>query len=49
VVASDFEYSFKRVLDDATLSPGRWIFNAVDLEKEGGFQAFERHRFLRFI
>ena len=36
VVASDFEYSFKRVLDDATLSPGRWIFNAVE---EGGFRA----------
>jgi len=39
VVASDFEYSFKRVLNDKTLSPGRWIFNAVDVEKEGGFKA----------
>ena len=39
VVASDFEYSFKRILDDATLSPGRWIFNAVDLENHGGFHA----------
>ncbi|MBP9152233.1 MAG: ABC transporter substrate-binding protein, partial [Flavobacteriales bacterium] len=36
VVASDFEYSFKRILDDATLSPGRWIFNAV---AENGFKA----------
>ena len=39
VVASDFEYSFKRILDDETLSPGRWIFNAVDVEKNGGFHA----------
>ena len=39
VVASDFQYSFKRILDDATLSPGRWIFNAVDLENQGGFHA----------
>ncbi|MCF8277539.1 MAG: ABC transporter substrate-binding protein [Flavobacteriales bacterium] len=36
VVASDFEYSFNRILDDRTLSPGRWIFNAV---KENGFKA----------
>lgn len=36
VVAADFEYSFKRVLDEKTLSPGRWIFNAVD---EDGFKA----------
>lgn len=39
VIASDFEYSFKRLLDEKTLSPGRWIFNAVDVEKEGGFLA----------
>lgn len=39
VVASDFEYSFKRLLDDRTLSPGRWIFNPVDVEKQGGFKA----------
>ncbi|MBI1287626.1 MAG: ABC transporter substrate-binding protein [Flavobacteriales bacterium] len=39
VVAADFEYSFKRILDEKTLSPGRWIFNAVDVEKEGGFKA----------
>lgn len=37
VVASDFEYSFHRVLDEKSLSPGRWIFNAVDTEKNGGF------------
>ncbi len=39
VVAADFEYSFKRILDEKTLSPGRWIFNSVDAEKEGGFKA----------
>lgn len=39
VVAADFEYSFNRILDDRTLSPGRWIFNAVDLNKKGGFYA----------
>jgi peptide/nickel transport system substrate-binding protein len=39
VVASDFEYSFKRVLDDKTLSPGRWIFNAIDFDNNGGFKA----------
>ncbi|MCB0754538.1 MAG: ABC transporter substrate-binding protein [Flavobacteriales bacterium] len=39
VVASDFEFSFKRILDEKTLSPGRWIFNAVDQSKEGGFKA----------
>ena len=39
VVAADFEYSFKRIIDEKTLSPGRWIFNSVDTEKEGGFKA----------
>ncbi len=39
VLAADFEYSFKRILDEKTLSPGRWIFNSVETEKEGGFKA----------
>lgn len=39
VVAADFEYSCKRLLDEKTLSPGRWIFNAVDVENDGGFKA----------
>ena len=39
VVAADFEYSFHRILDEATLSPGRWIFNSVDVTKNGGFNA----------
>lgn len=39
VKASDFEYSFKRILVEKTLSPGRWIFNVVNTEKDGGFKA----------
>jgi len=39
VTARDFEYSFKRILAEKTLSPGRWIFNAVDIQKEDGFKA----------
>lgn len=39
VTAYDFEYSFKRILDHRTVSPGRWIFNAVNTEKDGGFKA----------
>lgn len=39
VTAHDFEYSFKRILNEKTLSPGRWIFNAVNVEKHGGFMA----------
>lgn len=30
VIASDFVYSFNRILDDKVASPGRWIFNEVD-------------------
>ena len=30
VVASDFVYSFNRILDEKVASPGRWIFNEVD-------------------
>ncbi|TGE22402.1 ABC transporter substrate-binding protein [Hymenobacter aquaticus] len=36
VVAQDFVYSFKRLLDAATASPGGWIFRGKVLEKEGG-------------
>jgi len=37
VTASDFVYSFNRILDPATASPGAWIFNQVTEEKP--FQA----------
>lgn len=30
VVASDFAYSFNRILDDKVASPGRWIFSGLD-------------------
>jgi len=30
VVASDFVYSFRRILERTTASPGSWIFNMVD-------------------
>lgn len=45
VLASDFEYSFKRILDEKTLSPGRWIFSAVDITKNGGFAALNDSTF----
>lgn len=30
VIASDFEYSFNRLLDPKIASPGRWVLNKVD-------------------
>lgn len=30
VTASDFEYSFGRIIDPSVASPGAWIFNGVD-------------------
>jgi oligopeptide transport system substrate-binding protein len=39
VTAQDFVFSFNRILDERTLSPGRWVFSQVDMEREGGFKA----------
>lgn len=39
VVASDFVYSLSRIMDDKVLSPAIWIFNNVDFENKGGFEA----------
>lgn len=39
VTAHDFVYSFNRILDEKTLSPGRWVFSQVDRQREGGFKA----------
>lgn len=39
VVASDFVYSFNRIVDPALASPGQWIFKSVDLSNHGGFEA----------
>lgn len=39
VVASDLVHSFNRILDEQTLSPGRWVFRLVDRGRDGGFVA----------
>ncbi|MFM7901996.1 MAG: ABC transporter substrate-binding protein, partial [Bacteroidota bacterium] len=35
VIASDFKYSFNRILDPSTLSPGTWVFNQVLRDSSG--------------
>ena len=39
VVASDFVYSFNRLLDPALATPASWIFSSVDRTQAGGFEA----------
>ena len=40
VVANDFVYSFERILDPKTASPGKWIFDKVDKDHpQGAFHA----------
>jgi peptide/nickel transport system substrate-binding protein len=42
VIAVDFEYSFNRLIDPTTASPGAWIFNIINKNKKGtnnGFKA----------
>jgi len=41
VVASDFVYSFQRLLDANIASPAQWIFSQVDLNKNNGFKAVD--------
>lgn len=41
VTASDFEYSFNRILAEKVASPGTWIFNNVDYVEDHNFKAFE--------
>lgn len=43
VTASDFVYSFKRIIDPLTASPGAWIFN--DIIAENGFKALNDSTF----
>ena len=43
VVASDFVYSFNRIIDDKVASPGLWIFSHV---AENGFQAIDDSTFI---
>lgn len=38
VKASDFVYSFKRILDPKLASPGAWVFNQINMQN-GGFVA----------
>lgn len=35
VIASDFVYSFNRILDPATASPGKWVFAVIDTNSLG--------------
>jgi oligopeptide transport system substrate-binding protein len=39
VVASDFVYSFNRLLDPDLATPASWIFSSVDRSHNGGFEA----------
>jgi oligopeptide transport system substrate-binding protein len=41
VAASDFVYSFNRIIDKKTASPGSWVFNMVE-EKNGKFSFFDQ-------
>lgn len=42
VVAEDFKYSFERIVDEKTASPGKWVFNVVE---ENGFLAIDDQTF----
>ncbi len=37
VVAEDVVYSFNRIVDRKTASPGAWIFHLVDTNQQGGY------------
>ncbi len=41
VTANDFVYSFNRIIDPITASPGLWIFNNVDKSKAGSLNGFK--------
>ena len=40
VTAQDFEFSFNRLLDEKTASPGKWV-----LQKVAEFEALDKHTF----
>lgn len=42
VNATDFKYSFERLIDEKVASPGSWVFSYV---KDGGFQVINEHTF----
>ncbi len=41
VVASDFVFSFNRILDETVASSGKWVFNNVDFSEKHHYKAFE--------
>src|SRR3990172_10513627 len=41
VIASDFVYSFSRIVNPGGTSPGRWIFNNIDSSVEMAFTAID--------
>ncbi len=41
VVASDFVFSLGRIMDPETASPGAWIFNSIDRNRENGYRGFK--------
>lgn len=52
VNASDFEFSFNRLLDPITASPGAWVFNFVNINKENtknGFKVLNDSTFQIFL
>lgn len=50
VVAADFVYSFKRIINPRVASPGAWIFGFVDLEKaDSGFEAVNDSTFRIYL
>ncbi len=52
VKATDFEFTFNRLLDPATASPGAWVFNAVNTNKANtkkGFKAINDSTFQIFL
>lgn len=41
VTAQDFEYSFERIMDDETASPGSYIFDRLREDEENGVEALD--------
>jgi peptide/nickel transport system substrate-binding protein len=49
VVAEDFVYSFNRLLEGKTGSPGVWVFDQVDRQRNGGFEALNDTTFAVYL
>lgn len=41
VVASDFVYSFNRIIDSKVASPGAWVFNNLAFDEQHNYSPFE--------